>query len=150
MTPTEFSLFLEEDTGISSEVVDKNNNGGNKMQPTPDENSVIDFEFGDVQEILDELSRETTQSGNEYDTADKTDDDCELTMGEKDTEREIIRDLGQEIHGESIKKTEGKTKPTRMLNRESSNSGSSQAREENKDAPRLSGILFDFNGGIYL
>ena len=106
-------------------------------------NVTIDFEFGDVQEILDELSKDPPESEAETDNANaKSEDRIEKDTEAVEESREETEDREVTLEGASHRAQEGKEKQKKIKKskKKSSKNVSSQS-SENKETSLLSGKL---------
>ena len=131
-------VFVDEDVGISLEA-----KGDPKGEGADTGNVTIDFEFGDVQEILDELSKDPPESEAETDNANaKSEDRIEQDTEAVEESREETEDREVTLEGASHRAQEGKEKQKKIKKskKKSSKNVSSQS-SENKETSLLSGKL---------
>ena len=131
------------DLGEKLQLVDKI--GGDGDDEDQVEAGAVNIEFGDVQEILDELSRETNQSETEH----KADSELSEERIEATAELTLRKEEKSENQEQSSLKTEEpekKIKQKKKSTKKRAKITSSSQSNESKDASLLSGgLLFDFN-----
>ena len=131
------------DLGMTLKLGDKKEEDGDGGDGDVDqaETGAVTIEFGDVQEILDELSRETNQSETEQKA------DSELSKerrGEVTAELALSKEEKRDQQEQSSLKTEEpETKQKRKSTKKRTKITSSHTNES-KEASLLSGFLFDF------
>ena len=131
------------DLGMTLKLGDKkeeDGDGGDGGDVDQAETGAVTIEFGDVQEILDELSRETNQS----ETEQKADSEIVKERREVTSELTVSKEENRDQQEESSLKTEEpETKQKRKSTKKRTKITSSHTNES-KEASLLSGFLFDF------
>ena len=129
------------DLGVTLKLGEKKEeDGGDEDQA---ETGVVNIEFGDVQEILDELSRETTnQSEPELKAESELGDERREMTGELAVSQEETRETEEQS---SLKREEPQTKKKSKSNSKKRTKITTSHNNESKESSLLSGYLFDSN-----